>query len=54
MRDRKWSRRDLLKASTVSAAGPLFAEPLKAAAPPATEVTPALIEAAKKEGKLSF
>ena len=54
MRDRKWSRRDLLKASTASAAGLLFAEPLKAAAPPAAEVTPALIEAAKKEGKLSF
>ena len=54
MRNRKWSRRDLLKASTVSAAGLLFAEPLKAAAPPAAQVTPALIEAAKKEGKLSF
>jgi iron(III) transport system substrate-binding protein len=54
MRDRNWSRRDLLKASTASAAGLLFAEPLKAAAPPAVEVTPALIEAAKKEGKLSF
>ena len=54
MRDRKWSRRDLLKASTASAAGLLFAEPLKAAAPPAVEVTPALIEAAKKEGKLSY
>ena len=54
MRDRKWSRRDLLKASTASAAGLLFAEPLKAAAPPAEDVTPALIEAAKKEGKLSF
>ena len=54
MRDRKWSRRDLLKASTASAASILFAEPLKAAAPPAEDVTPALIEAAKKEGKLSF
>ena len=54
MRDRKWSRRDLLKASTASAAGLLFAEPLKAAAPPPVEVTPALIEAAKKEGKLSY
>jgi len=54
MRDRQWSRRDLLKASTASAAGLLFAEPLKAAAPPAVEVTPALVEAAKKEGKLSF
>src|SRR5256714_3276136 len=54
MRDRKWSRRDLLRASTASAAGFLFAEPLNAAPPPATEVTPALIEAAKKEGKVSF
>src|SRR5437660_1716559 len=51
MRDRKWTRRDLLAASAASL---LFAEPLKAAAPPAAEVTPALIEAAKKEGKLSF
>src|SRR5712671_5372495 len=54
MRDRNWTRRDLLKASTASAASLLFAEPLKAAAPPAEEVTPALIEAAKKEGKVSF
>src|SRR4051812_41941398 len=54
MRDRNWTRRDLLKASTASAASLLFAEPLKAAAPPAEEVTPPLIEAAKKEGKLSF
>jgi iron(III) transport system substrate-binding protein len=51
MRDRRWTRRDLLKASAASL---LFAEPAKAAAPPAAEVTPALIEAAKKEGKLSF
>src|SRR5436190_8430372 len=54
MRDRRWSRRDLLKASTAALAGTLFAEPLKAAAPPPAEVTPALIEAAKKEGKVSF
>ena len=54
MRDRKWSRRDLLKASTASVAGLLFAEPLKAAAPAAEAVTPALIEAARREGKLSF
>ena len=54
MRDRRWSRRDLLKASTASVAGMLFAEPVQAAAPPPSEVTPALIEAAKKEGKLSF
>jgi iron(III) transport system substrate-binding protein len=54
VRDRKWSRRDLLRASTAAVAGVLFAEPSKAAAPPATEVTSTLIEAAKKEGKLSF
>jgi iron(III) transport system substrate-binding protein len=51
---RKWSRRELLKASAVSAAGALFAEPLVAAAPPPTAVTPALIEAARREGKVSF
>jgi iron(III) transport system substrate-binding protein len=54
MRDRKWSRRDVLKVSAESAAGALFAEPVRAAAPPPTAVTPALIEAARKEGKVSF
>ena len=54
MRQPKWTRRRLLQASAASAAGLLFAEPLRAAPPPASEVTPALIEAAKKEGKLSF
>ena len=32
----------------------VFAEPLRAAAPPPTAVTPALVEAARKEGKVSF
>src|SRR3981081_3964104 len=54
MRDRKWSRRELLATSTTLAAGALFAEPLRAAAPPPSAVTPALIEAARKEGKVSF
>jgi iron(III) transport system substrate-binding protein len=54
MQFRQWSRRDLLRMSAASAAGMVFAEPLRAAAPPASSVTPALIEAAKKEGKLSF
>src|SRR6202171_588916 len=54
MRDRKWSRRDVVEASALSATGLLFAEPLRAAAPPPTAVTPALIEAARKEGKVSF
>jgi TAT (twin-arginine translocation) pathway signal sequence len=30
MRNRKWSRRDVLKTSTALAAGALFAEPVKA------------------------
>jgi iron(III) transport system substrate-binding protein len=54
LQHRKWTRRDLLKTSTALAAGVLFAEPLKAAAPPPSAVTPALIEAARKEGKVSF
>jgi iron(III) transport system substrate-binding protein len=54
MRDAKFSRRDLLKASTAVAAGAVFAEPLKAAAPEPSAVTPALVEAARKEGKLAF
>jgi iron(III) transport system substrate-binding protein len=54
MRDHKWSRRDVLKTSTVLAAGALFAEPARAAAPPPTTVTPGLIEAARREGKVSY
>ena len=54
MRFRPWSRRKLLKVSAASAVGALFAGPLRAAAPPASAVTPALIEAAHKEGKVSF
>src|ERR1041385_7739820 len=54
MHDRKWSRRDLLKTSAAIAAGALFAEPARAAAPPPTSVTPKLIEAARKEGKVAY
>lgn len=54
MQDRKWSRRDWLKVTAATAAGMAFAEPLRAAAPPAEAVTPQLIAAAKKEGKISF
>jgi iron(III) transport system substrate-binding protein len=50
----KWSRRKVLRASAASLAGTLFAQPLKAAAPSPTAITPALIEAARKEGKLSY
>jgi iron(III) transport system substrate-binding protein len=48
------SRRDVLKGSAALAGGVLFAQPLRAATPEPTAVTPALIEAARKEGKLAF
>jgi len=51
---RKFSRRDVLKSSSALAATTLFAEPIRAAAPPPEAVTPALIEAAKKEGKVIY
>ena len=54
MRKGQWSRRDLLKTSTALAVGTLFAEPVRAAAPPPVSVTPELIEAARKEGKVSY
>jgi iron(III) transport system substrate-binding protein len=45
------SRRDLLAGSTAFAASGLFAR-VASAAPPASAVTPQLVEAAKKEGKV--
>jgi iron(III) transport system substrate-binding protein len=48
------SRRAVLKGSAAFGALTMFAQPLKAAAPPPSAVTPALIEVAKKEGKASF
>jgi iron(III) transport system substrate-binding protein len=48
------SRRDILKSGAALGVTALFAQPLEAAAPPAAGVTPALIEAAKKEGKATF
>jgi iron(III) transport system substrate-binding protein len=50
----KFSRRDILKGSTALAVGAVFAAPARAAPPPAEAITPALIEAAKKEGKVAF
>jgi iron(III) transport system substrate-binding protein len=49
----KPSRRDALKA-TALAAGTVFAAPLTAAGPVPSAVTSTLIEAARREGKLSF
>ena len=54
MRKQAFSRRDVLKGSTAFAIGTVFAAPVRAAAPPAEAITPALIEAAKKEGKCVF
>jgi iron(III) transport system substrate-binding protein len=50
---RSFSRRDVLKASSALALT-LPAMPLRAAAPAAEAVTPALIEAARKEGKVVY
>src|SRR6266576_5555925 len=46
------SRRDLLKGSTALALGTVFASPVRAEAPPPVAITPALVEAAKKEAKV--
>jgi len=54
MRISKLSRRDILKGSSALAIGTLFATPVRAAPPPAAAITPALVEAAKKEGKCAF
>ena len=48
----RFSRRDVLKGSAAIAGAQVFATPLRAAAPPATAITLALIEAARKEGKV--
>jgi iron(III) transport system substrate-binding protein len=54
MTDRHLSRRGVLKGATALAAATVFAEPLRAAPPPAAAITPELIAAAKKEGKCAF
>ena len=48
------SRRAVLKAAGGLAAGAAFSTRVKAEAPPAEAVTPALIEAAKKEGQVVY
>ena len=54
MNDRNWSRRQVLGVSAGLASGALFAEPLRAATIAPSAVTPDLIEAARKEGKISY
>jgi iron(III) transport system substrate-binding protein len=51
MRATTLSRRDVLKGSTALGLT-VYASPIRAAAPEPTAITPALIEAAKKEGKV--
>src|SRR3979490_1789996 len=53
MNTRILSRRDVLKGSTALAASGAFAS-VVSAAPPASAVTPQLIEAARKEGKVVY
>src|SRR3978361_623421 len=48
----KINRRDILKGTTALALGTMFASRVLAEAPPAEAITPQLIEAAKKEGKV--
>jgi len=52
MKYSKISRRDVLIGSSALAVGSAFSTQVMSAAPPASAVTPALIEAAKKEGKV--
>jgi iron(III) transport system substrate-binding protein len=54
MMKRPFSRRDVLKGTTALGLATVFAEPLRAQAPAPSAITPALVEAAKKEGKLAF
>jgi len=48
------TRRHMLKGSAAMAGTTVFAQPLRAAPPTPEAITPALIEAAKKEGKCAF
>ena len=54
MLDGQFSRRDVLKFSTAAAASTLFAQSLTAAMPESIPVSPALIDAARKEAAVAF
>jgi len=49
MRERRFSRRDVLKSSAAAVSG-LLASPARAAALEPTAITPSLVAAARKEG----
>ncbi len=52
MRNKNISRREVLKGTTALALGAMFTSRVLAQAPPAETITPQLIEAAKKDGKV--
>ena len=52
MKGSRISRRDVLIGSSALAVGAVFSTKVMSAAPPATAITPQLIEAAKKEGRV--
>jgi iron(III) transport system substrate-binding protein len=54
MKQPGFSRRDILKGSTVLALGSVFASAARAGAPAAVAITPGLIEAARQEAKVVF
>src|SRR5437879_10168169 len=54
MKTPKLSRRNVLKGTGVALAGAAFSTRVMASAPPPEPVTPALIEAAKKEGQVIY
>src|SRR6201987_4576168 len=54
MKNAKMSRRDLLAGSAALLAGAAFSTRVMASAPPPEPLTPALIEAAKKEGQVIY
>ena len=54
MKNRKLSRRDVLMGATVVAAGATFSTRVMASAPPPEPVTQVLIDAATKEGAVSY
>jgi iron(III) transport system substrate-binding protein len=54
MRNTTFSRRDVIKGSAAAAGSAIVAPRLMAAAPETSTVTPALLEAARKEGKVAF
>src|SRR5712675_2389978 len=52
MKGSRISRRDVLVGSSALAVGAIFSTRVMSAAPPPSAITPTLIEAAKKEGKV--